>query len=50
MVTSIPGLSIEHVEGVPLILHAYVHQLGVFLVEDALVAIINPKSVGGLKL
>lgn len=50
VVTSVPCLGIEHVEGVPLVLHADVHQLGVFLVEDALVAIINPKSVGGLKL
>ena len=50
VVTSIPGLGIEHIEGVPLVLHTDVHELWVLLVEDSLVAIINPESVGRLKL
>jgi len=49
-VTSIPGLGIKHIEGVPLVLHADVHQLGVLLVEDSLVAVVNPESVCGPEL
>jgi len=49
-ITSVPSLGIKHVESVPLVLHADVHHFRVLLVENSLVAVVNPESVGGLEL
>jgi hypothetical protein len=49
VIASIPSLGIEHVEGVPLILHSDVHHLRVLFKEDSLIAHINPQSVARTK-
>ena len=41
-VTRVPGLGVEHVEGVPLVLHAEIHTLEVLLEEDAIVQLVTP--------
>jgi hypothetical protein len=43
VVTGVPSLGIEHVERIELVLHSDVHELGVLVVDDALVAVLNPK-------
>jgi hypothetical protein len=50
VVTSIPSLGIEHVESVELVLHSNVHELGVLVVDDTLVAVLDPKKVGRSEL
>jgi hypothetical protein len=48
-VTRVPGLSVEHVEGILLALHAEVHNLGVPLEEDAVVQLVTPQAIGRLQ-
>jgi hypothetical protein len=50
VITSIPSLGIEHIESVELVLHSNVHELGVLVVDDTLVAVLDPKKVGRSEL
>ena len=49
MTSRIPGLGIEHVEGIPLILHTEVHQFRVVFPHDAVIQINRVESVIGLE-
>jgi hypothetical protein len=47
-VATVPSLRVEHVEGEELVLHANVHQSGVFP-ENTLVAVVDPEAVLSLQ-
>ena len=48
-VAHVPGLRIEHVERVELVLHAEIEQLRVLLPDDAFIEALHPHPVGGLQ-